>query len=160
MPKRTVVASDIAGQLHKLNVSDLRWRPSAYGIVVKDGNILLSPQNSGYDLPGGGVELGEMPEEAVIREVFEETGIVVKNPRIIDSASNFFLLPNSGKGREVQSILLYYLCDYVSGKLSDANFTEDDKQYTGFPQWISVARVNDIELGSSYDWRPLVEKVT
>lgn len=33
-----------------------------------------------YDIPGGKIEDGESPEETVIREMKEETGLVVKNP--------------------------------------------------------------------------------
>lgn len=54
-------------------------RAGAYALIVQDGSVLLSAWRSPsgevyWTLPGGGIELGESPEEACVREVFEETG--------------------------------------------------------------------------------------
>ncbi len=153
---------DIDGDYHDVDSTDLRWRPSAYAIVLKDNKLLVSPQQNGIDLPGGGIELGETPEQAVIREVKEETGLTVGNPKLLVCASNFFKLPMTGDGAFVQSILLYYACDYIEGELSDSGFTEDEKVLSKFPEWVALNDTDivlaDGRLGSSYDWRPLISK--
>jgi 8-oxo-dGTP diphosphatase len=51
--------------------------------IFRDGKVLIvrrarPPANGLYTLPGGGVELGETLEEAVIREVKEETALDVE----------------------------------------------------------------------------------
>src|ERR1700761_2768357 len=51
--------------------------------IFRDGRVLIvrrarPPAHGLYTLPGGGVELGETLEEAVIREVLEETALEVK----------------------------------------------------------------------------------
>jgi len=52
-------------------------------LIVRDGKVLLvrrgkEPFLGYWSLPGGGVEAGETPEEAVMREVREETGLDVE----------------------------------------------------------------------------------
>ena len=60
-------------------------RVSAYGLITDSNNRILLcrlskalPRWEGYwTLPGGGLEFGESPEDAVVREVEEETGLIV-----------------------------------------------------------------------------------
>lgn len=58
------------------------WRPGAYALIVRDDAVLLSlwdgPVEKVWTLPGGGIEFGEQPDEACLREVFEETGYRVR----------------------------------------------------------------------------------
>jgi 8-oxo-dGTP diphosphatase len=55
----------------------------------KDNNILLlqrsaqSPRPHGWDFPGGGVDKGEDPSAAVIRETLEETDIRISSPKLL-----------------------------------------------------------------------------
>jgi mutator protein MutT len=54
----------------------------AYGIITKDNKIaLIRKARGGYkgklDLPGGGIEHTETPEEALVRELQEEAGVTV-----------------------------------------------------------------------------------
>jgi len=54
-------------------------RVGARAIIIHDGKILLNEFGDGlyYNLPGGGVEDGELVKETVVREVMEEAGISV-----------------------------------------------------------------------------------
>ena len=55
-------------------------------LIRKDGNYLLQDRVKedwkGFTMPGGHVEAGESIVDAVIREVREETGLTVRNPRL------------------------------------------------------------------------------
>ncbi len=51
-----------------------------YGVIRKDNRVVLIRKARGaytgkLDLPGGGIEYGEVPEETLKRELFEEAGI-------------------------------------------------------------------------------------
>lgn len=55
----------------------------AYGVLVRDSAVLLvkkmrGPYVGSLDLPGGGIEHGEHPDDAVRREFEEETGLLVR----------------------------------------------------------------------------------
>ena len=62
---------------------------AAAAIVAKDGQVLLvrrtmSPGQGQWTIPGGFVDFDEDPREAVVREVFEETGYRVEVEELID----------------------------------------------------------------------------
>lgn len=54
-------------------------RPSVRAIILKDGKaaMVYSRKYDYYKFPGGGMEAGESREDALIREVLEETGLLV-----------------------------------------------------------------------------------
>lgn len=74
-------------------------RCAAKAIIVKQGCILLNKcvQDDGsvyYDLPGGGQNLYESMEEAVVREVKEETGYEVEVRRCVALAEEIYTNPD------------------------------------------------------------------
>lgn len=68
-------------------------RPGAYALVTSGDHIVLvttgqGPYKGMWNLPGGGIEFGETPEEALRRELEEETGLVdLPDPELVDSLS-------------------------------------------------------------------------
>lgn len=67
----------------------------AYGLIIKDNMVLLikkfgGPYNGKLDLPGGTIEFGERPEDALKRELMEEVGIEVVDYQLFDADSVFF----------------------------------------------------------------------
>jgi 8-oxo-dGTP diphosphatase len=65
-------------------------RLGAYAVVVRDEALLLtrvSPLGfpaGWWGLPGGGVDQGESPADAMVRELHEETGLAPRSSRLVD----------------------------------------------------------------------------
>jgi 8-oxo-dGTP diphosphatase len=85
-------------------------RKAVRAIIIKDDKLVVMHRNkfgTEYDtLPGGNVELGETLEQALYREVEEETMLKFNNPRLV-------YLEHSDAIYGDQYI---YLCDYISGE--------------------------------------------
>lgn len=64
------------------------------------------PAKGTYDLPGGFVDMGETAEEAVIREVKEETGLDILSAEYLFSVPNQYVY----SGFEVETTDLFFLC--------------------------------------------------
>jgi 8-oxo-dGTP diphosphatase len=56
-------------------------RPGSYAILERAGELLVVSEASGWFLPGGGIEPGEDPIEALRREVREEAGLEIEEVR-------------------------------------------------------------------------------
>ncbi|MBA2872940.1 8-oxo-dGTP pyrophosphatase MutT (NUDIX family) [Anoxybacillus calidus] len=91
-------------------------------VIMKDekGRILLQQRKHPYGfwgLPGGLMELGESTEETARREVWEETGLILGNLKMIDvvsGADNFIKAPN---GDEFYMVTVVYETSEISGEL-------------------------------------------
>lgn len=156
---KTVACTDIYGKKFEVSTEDLVWRPSVYGIVVKEGKILVSKQfGDKYDLPGGGLDLGELPEDGVIREVKEETGIDVRSPQLIGFENSFFQSSHSKQNESYHCIMLYFVCEYSGGELSTDGFDEDEVKYAELAEWVPMESLDTLEPASTVDYRPHIKK--
>ncbi|HKU18975.1 MAG TPA: NUDIX domain-containing protein [Candidatus Saccharimonadales bacterium] len=155
---RTVKTSDLHGDTYNVPVEQLTWRPSAYAIVVHDGKLLLSKQFSKFHLPGGGIELGETPEEAVIREVKEETGFDVADPRPVEVMNSFFTWKDETEESHFHSVLIFYQCRFVGGEASIDDIEEYEMGFGDMPEWIPLEELEHIPRGSTYDWLAVVRR--
>jgi len=73
-----------------------RQRVGAYAVVLRDDDEILLAKLAPrirpdcWTLPGGGIDHGEHPRDALLREVHEETGLHVGTGRILDVYSTHF----------------------------------------------------------------------
>ena len=63
-------------------------KPAVSAILARGGKVLLSrrarePHRGEWDLPGGFMEVGETPEEGIVREIREETGLDARVTRLV-----------------------------------------------------------------------------
>ena len=73
-----------------------RARHGVYAILPRDGMVLLTYQGAPHNevqLPGGGIDAGEHPIQALHREVFEETGWHIAKPRKLGTFRRFAFMP-------------------------------------------------------------------
>lgn len=71
-------------------------RPGAYAILPLQQRLLLTGQNAevlDIQLPGGGIDPGESPTQALHREVREEIGWVIATPRRLGAFRRFVFIP-------------------------------------------------------------------
>lgn len=119
------------------------------GILVKndEGKVLLVKKADGvgpyagmYLTPGGGVKTGESVDEAVQRELYEETGVKATNIRRVlfddDVTGNW-------KGEETHFIMLLYTGEYVSGDLKP---TAGDDDHLEVIKWFSPEELVGLPL--------------
>jgi len=152
-----ITCRTIDGKKQEFDVDELTFRPSAYGLAIKDGKILLSPQWDGYDFPGGGVDKGERLEAAVIREVKEETGLDVTVGDLLLVADDFFVHPRSGK--PLHSVLLFYRCEVIGGSLSDEGLTEFERGIAKLAEWVDIDKALGAKFYNPIDSPALIRKV-
>ena len=93
-----------------------RQRVAAYAVVVRDGAVLLSrlapyvSETERWTLPGGGIDYGEHPRDAVVREVHEETGlhVTVGDRAWVDSAHRIAVLDTDTHETDMHSVRIVY----------------------------------------------------
>lgn len=106
-------------------------RPSVRGIIIKDGKVAMmhSLKYNYYKLPGGGIEDGENLEETLVREVKEESGLVVKPETI----KEYGFVRRIEKGK-IEDIFIqdnyYFLCD-VEAEIVQQNL-DDYEEFEEF----------------------------
>ena len=92
-------------------------RPAVKAILMRGNKFLILKYkvSNFWTLPGGRLEAGEKPEEALVREVFEETGLEVTVGDV--TGSWYFSVPSENEER----VLTNFLCTEIGGKfrLSD-----------------------------------------
>lgn len=113
-----------------------KTRAGSRAVVVRDSMILLSHEvNSGWWLvPGGGEEEGETPEECCVREVEEETGLIVKPLQQFLTMYEYY--------EEYRYISNYFICE-VTGK-GHMRLTDAEIRRGVEPQWIQLQEAVDI----------------
>ena len=122
----------------------MNTKSGAVGIVLRDNKILVVHRikhgKEYYTFPGGSVEANETPEQAVMREVSEETSISATIKKCL-----YYIKYDDDTDRH------FFLCEYQSGepKLRDDS-PEATKSKIGDniyqPMWVNVSNLPKLLL--------------
>ena len=118
-------------------------RVAAYALIVQEGRTVLcrispgSPDAGKWTLPGGGIEFGEDPADAVVREVEEETGLVVRPVGIAGISSDRI----DNEQRSFHGIRIMYHVEILGGELRDETHGSTDHC-----EWFTRDQANDLEV--------------
>jgi 8-oxo-dGTP pyrophosphatase MutT (NUDIX family) len=117
-----------------------RYRLAAGVYAMRGGHILLLERAAGmmigfWSVPGGLVDPGERPEEAAVRELFEEASLTPTGPLWLVTA-----VPLQGYGMDLLSLRYACLCDAGDVRLSH--------EHSGW-QWVDPAVYRTPHLGGA-----------
>lgn len=97
-----------------------RQRIATYALLTRDGQVLLTRMSARtriagrWTLPGGGIDHGEDPRDAVRREVYEETGLKVEPAEVLDvHASHFVGLNHDGVLEDYHGVHVIYRAEVL-----------------------------------------------
>lgn len=125
------------------NLPTTFYRISAKALVVSEDRkkfMVVLEDNGYWELPGGGLDFPETPEEGLRREIKEEMGLTATD---IAKQPSYVLIGNNMKG--VRSMNLVY-----EVKLKDLNFTPSD-------ECVEMKFVLPEEVESMHAWRNVKE---
>jgi len=87
-------------------------------VLINEGNVALvrssNPKHQPplWWLPGGGIDFGESPEDTLLREFVEETGLEVKNPKLIGTTSD---LRRRDNGDKLHTVRILFTVELAGG---------------------------------------------
>ena len=119
-------------------------------IVNSNNEVLLCYSNNNYHLPGGHLEEGETLEEGLVREIQEETGVLIpKEERIPFLRIEYMNKDYPSTGVNTKALANYYIVDYnLIPNLDNINLTEEEKESNFQLRYINKENVLDVLLES------------
>jgi 8-oxo-dGTP pyrophosphatase MutT (NUDIX family) len=126
----------------------VRQRLAAYGIVLSSRGILAT-QFSGltavpgmWGLPGGGIDPGESPSQALVREVAEETGQVLEISQLLDVQTDHWIgRAPSGVIEDFHAVRIIYAgrcVDPSDPVVHDVGGTTEDAAWMSIADWAAT----------------------
>lgn len=137
------------GEKILLPADRLSFRPSAYAIIRHAEQVLLLNMHSTGKLflPGGGSEIDERLEEALHREVREETGLEVEIERFVGFKEDFFYYDPADVA--FHGLMFFYLCRPRTLRLAADDQIDDDE--VNAPRWVPIDQLRPEDLQSHSD---------
>jgi 8-oxo-dGTP diphosphatase len=119
---------------------DLLLLPGVSAVVRDDaGRVLLGRRsdNGQWSLPAGLIDPGEQPADAVVREVFEETGVQIRVDGLGGVATHPVVYPN---GDRCEYLNVWFRCRAIGG---EARVNDDESTVVGWFAPDELPRLNE-----------------
>ena len=131
-----ITCNAFLGGTHTVPLEKLVFRPAVYGIITYDGKMMVITNRRTGKLwpPGGGVDLGERMENALKREVREETGIEIAVDRFEGFEEKFFYYDPLDEA--FHSLLFFYSCTPITFSPLSSHQVEDGEATN--PRWVEI----------------------
>lgn len=126
-----------------------RTRLAAHGLCVDDDRLLMVrlappvPEAGCWGLPGGGIDWGEAPEDALVREVGEETGLRAVVAGVAGVYSTTF-----ARSRERPAEPLHFISIVHWMTVSGGALTHEEGGTTDLAAWVPLADTATAPLGA------------
>ncbi|KOY16805.1 NUDIX hydrolase [Paenibacillus xylanivorans] len=127
--------SDYYKNLREKIGNELIFMPGVAGVIRNEqGEILFGRKHieTNWGLIAGAIELGETPAQAMVREAWEETGLVIEPERIIGVYGGEEQRFTYSNGHQVEYLTIVFECSIKSGQLTPDNEEMKDLQF--FPE--------------------------
>lgn len=119
-------------------------RPSVYGLIANsEQRVAVVREPDGVFLPGGGIDEGESPEDALVREAAEECGWLVRIGALRDRAVQLALAGDGSAFYEKRSEFYEISVERESGEPMEANHET---------LWVTGAEARTLLTHESHAW--------
>lgn len=135
-------------ELFKLDIN-FAFLISQKALIVQDDKLLVlenMSSNSSWELPGGLLEMNEIFTDGLMREVLEETGLIISMGKLCATWDHWFdgFVVDDGRKLNVRILELAYICTKVEG---DVTLSHEHQAY----RWATKEELRNLPLSPNSD---------